>query len=153
MRKGLLLAAIHTLLALGTAGKYLYDRASLPRVWARTAPYDPDMPIRGRYVRMTLEVAPVNLTELYGSAVLSVANGKLTATSAPDGEPVMRRDDTKRYLLNMPLAYFLPEHVPDPSVRAQGEELWAEVSVPPKGPPRPVRLGVKRGDGPIVPLP
>ncbi|NTV73436.1 MAG: hypothetical protein HGA66_04435 [Holophaga sp.] len=53
--------------------------------------------------------------------------------------------------LDEPLAYFIPEHVPDPSRRGPGEELWVEVTLPRKGPPRPIRLGVKR-DGVIVPI-
>jgi hypothetical protein len=55
-------------------------------------------------------------------------------------------------LLRPPLVYFVPEHVEDPSRRPQGEELWVEVTLPKKGPPRPIRLGVKKGDGPITPL-
>jgi hypothetical protein len=43
------------------------------------------------------------------------------------------------------------EHIPDPS-RLQGEELWAEVTIPKKGLPRPIRLGVKKGTDPIIPL-
>lgn len=42
------------------------------------------------------------------------------------------------------LAFFIPERVPDPSLRAAGEELWVEVTLPRKGPLRPIRLGVKR---------
>ena len=49
------------------------------------------------------------------------------------------------------LAFFIPEHVPDPSVRAPGEELWVEVTLPRKGAPRPIRLGVKK-DGVLTPL-
>ena len=52
---------------------------------------------------------------------------------------------------NEPLAFFIPEHVPDPSFRAPGEELWAEVTLPRKGPPRPIRLAVKK-DGVLTPL-
>lgn len=48
--------------------------------------------------------------------------------------------------------YFLPEHSPDPSRRPQGEELWMEATIPRKGPPRPIRLGVKKG-GVLTPLP
>lgn len=48
--------------------------------------------------------------------------------------------------------FFIPEHVPDPSVRPTGETLWAEVTLPRRGPPRPIRLGVKRGDNPVEPL-
>jgi hypothetical protein len=50
-----------------------------------------------------------------------------------------------------PLAYFIPEHVPDPSRRPAGEELWVEVTVPRAGAPRPIRLGVKK-DGVLTPL-
>jgi hypothetical protein len=49
------------------------------------------------------------------------------------------------------LAFLIPEHVPDPSIRPDGEELWAEVTIPRKGAPRPIRLGVKK-DGVLTPL-
>lgn len=49
--------------------------------------------------------------------------------------------------------FFIPEHVPDPSLRPAGETLWAEVTLPRRGPPRPIRLGIKRGDGPVEPMP
>jgi hypothetical protein len=52
-----------------------------------------------------------------------------------DGEPVV--------------PFFIPEHARDPSRRAPGESLWVEVTLPERGPPRPIRLGVRRGDGPI----
>jgi hypothetical protein len=42
------------------------------------------------------------------------------------------------------VAFFIPEHADDPSRRAFGEDLWVEVTLPRKGPPRPIRLGVKR---------
>jgi hypothetical protein len=29
---------------------------------------------------------------------------------------------------------------------------WAEVTIPKKGLPRPIRLGMKKGDGAIIPL-
>jgi hypothetical protein len=45
-----------------------------------------------------------------------------------------------------PVAFFLPEHAVDPSVRRAGEELWVEVTVPKRGPPRPIQLAVKRGE-------
>lgn len=46
--------------------------------------------------------------------------------------------------LREPLAFFIPEHVPDPSRREKGEELWVEVTLPKRGPLRPIRLGVKK---------
>ena len=54
-------------------------------------------------------------------------------------------------ILQEPLAYFIPEHVADPSRLAANEELWVEVTLPKKGPLRPIRLGVKRG-GVLTPL-
>jgi hypothetical protein len=39
-----------------------------------------------------------------------------------------------------PVAFFLPEHAADPSRLSPGKELWVEVSVPRKGPPRPIQL-------------
>jgi hypothetical protein len=47
--------------------------------------------------------------------------------------------------------FFISEHVSDPSRRPPGEELWVEVSVPPRGAPRPIRLAVKK-DGALTPL-
>jgi len=32
-----------------------------------------------------------------------------------------------------------------------GEEMWVEVTVPAKGPPRPLRVGIKK-DGVITPM-
>ena len=55
------------------------------------------------------------------------------------------------WTLREPVAFFIPEHVPDPSRRSTGEELWVEVSVPRSGPPRPIRLAVKK-NGVLTPL-
>lgn len=49
------------------------------------------------------------------------------------------------------IAFFIPEHIPDPSIRAAGEELWAEVTMPRTGAPRPIRLAVKK-NGVLTPL-
>jgi hypothetical protein len=55
-------------------------------------------------------------------------------------------------VLDEPVAFFIPEHIPDPSRRPPGEQLWVEASIPKKGKPRPIILGVKKDDGPIAPL-
>jgi hypothetical protein len=62
------------------------------------------------------------------------------------------RGDKKLSVLDKRVAFFISEHIPDPSRRQPGEELWVEVTIPKKGPPRPIRLGVKQGDSPIVPI-
>jgi hypothetical protein len=51
----MILAAIQLALALSVTAKFAYDRSSLPRVWVKAAPYDPSLPLRGRYVRLMLQ--------------------------------------------------------------------------------------------------
>jgi hypothetical protein len=120
--KGLLLAAIQCLMVLSLSGKLLLDRVSCPRVWVRTAPWDPALPIRGRYLSLQLSPDP--------------AAPYFTQTS---GQRVL---------------FFVPEHaLPFEELRSRrgAPELWAEVTIPKKGPPRPIRLALKR-DGSFVPI-
>ena len=112
--RGIALAVLQCLLVLSVAGKYAWDREHLPRAWVKTAPVDPNRPIRGRYVSLRL-----------------VPSGMVTLADS--------------------VAYFIPEHAGDVTRLKPGEELWVEVSVPPSGAPRPLRLGVKR-DGVLTPL-
>ena len=60
--------------------------------------------------------------------------------------------DEKVAILSPSVAFFIPEHIPDPSLRGHGEQLWVEATIPKKGPPRPIRLGVTKDSGPITPL-
>jgi hypothetical protein len=158
-RAGIALAIVHVLLV-GTLGlKLLADRARLPRAWARTLPFDPNLPIRGRYVRLRLEVPLADVPGTarageYRKVRLRAAGDRLQGVLEDDGPLPVRLDSTADGLvggLDDPVAFFIPEHIPDPSVRPTGEELWAEVTVPSRGPPRPIRLGVRR-DGILTPL-
>jgi hypothetical protein len=158
-RAGIALAIVHVLLV-GTLGlKLLADRAWLPRAWARTLPFDPNLPIRGRYVRLRLEV-PLSDGSYsarageYRRVRLQTAGDRLEGILDDGGPLRVRVDSTADGLvagLDDPVAFFIPEHIPDPSVRPTGEELWAEVTVPRRGPPRPIRLAVRR-DGALKPL-
>jgi hypothetical protein len=157
VRKGLLVALLHVLIVCSPGGKLLVDRATHPRVWARTGPVDPDSPLRGRYVQLRIESD-------HTSALPSAYGTRVTA-AVRDGQLVFLPSDTDTGLtahtfevrgrtvavLDQPLAFFIPEHVPDPSRRADGEELWVEVTLPRKGAPRPIRLAVKK-DGVLTPL-
>jgi hypothetical protein len=168
-KKGVILALVHLALVTTLAGKLVADRARYPRVWVKTVPYDPDLPIRGRYVRLQLEVkadAGFSAKEYEKSSGGGVSaarfwrNGDLLVR---DGELVVVPNDTggtpvevlfgqeTRARLSESVAYFIPEHVPDPSMRKPDEQLWVEVTVPRKGPPRPIQLGVKK-DGKIEPI-
>jgi len=158
-RAGIALAIVHVLLV-GTLGlKLLADRARLPRAWARTVPFDPNLPIRGRYVRLRLEVPLADGSDTarageYRKARLQAAGDRLQGVLEDDGPVLVRLDSTAGGLvagLEDPVAFFIPEHIPDPSLRPTGEQLWAEVTVPSRGPPRPIRLGVRR-DAVLTPL-
>jgi hypothetical protein len=121
-QKALILAAVQCLMVLSLTGKLFYDRATCPRVWVRTAPWDPNLPIRGRYLSLQLVPEP--------------------------GAPYRDRTEHERVL------FFVPEHAlpfEEARFRANAPELWAEVTIPRKGPPRPIRLGIKK-DGQIEPI-
>jgi hypothetical protein len=164
LARGLALAAVHAALVAGMGGKFLYDRAQYPRLWVETAPYDPDMPIRGRYVSIALRVdadraaprpgadrAPnmfMARLELRGDRLAAVqddSKGRHWITNRGCGE-------RNCWQLAQRLAYFIPEHARDPSRQPAGTTLWAEVTLPPTGAPRPIRLGLKKGDGAIEPI-
>jgi len=158
LRKGLTVALLHVLLVSSLAAKLIVDRAMRPRVWARTAPFDPDLPLRGRYVRLRLESAdPVQPSISFDTMAVSLSarDGvlELLPASTDTGltARVVERAGRKAVVLDQPVAYFIPEHVPDPSIRADGEELWVEVTLPARGAPRPIRLGVKK-NGVLTPL-
>jgi hypothetical protein len=159
MRKGLIVGALHVAIVASLGAKLLVDRATRPRVWARTAPFDPNLPIRGRYVRLRVEASrPADASAGDSQLVpiaLTVEDGHLTAARDPQSTKTYarfdRRDGAPIAVLFEPVAYFIPEHATDPSIRQPGEELWVEVTVPRAGAPRPIRLGVKK-DGGITPL-
>ncbi|HEX2768708.1 MAG TPA: hypothetical protein VHN12_05450 [Geobacteraceae bacterium] len=167
--KGIVIAALHVGLVASLGGKLLYDRDTRPRAWAQAAPYDPDLPIRGRYVSLQLTVEPkgigepnpgpgwqppqaVSLRSEGGWLVADPLPGKRGYNPSATHLRFIQRQGEKLAVLDKPVPFFIPEHIPDPSRRAPGEELWVEVTIPKKGPPRPIRLGVRKGDSPIVPL-
>jgi hypothetical protein len=175
-KTSLAVLVIQILLVVSIAGKYLYQRLTCPRVWTRTAMYDPELIMRGRYLSMRLEVDACQRTPssagqggfppdidggvtsmvngqqgIQFSAKLVVAQNKLiairmpksTASSsdqiffAPAGCPC----DTVRLL--EPVNFYIPEHAISPLPVKSGQELWVEVTVLPKGPPRPIHLALK----------
>jgi hypothetical protein len=139
---------LQCLIALSLFGKYSLDRDRLPRVWAKAAPVDPNMPIRGRYLSIRLQVdASPQMAGAYNDGPLSIRDNHLFVDrdGAPFGSSghvrIMRFGD--KWALAEPVAFFLPEHAADPSRTPAGKEMWVEVSVPRKGPPRPIRLEVR----------
>ena len=53
--------------------------------------------------------------------------------------------------IDEPVDFYIAEHAVDPTPVKQGQELWIEVTVPPKGPPRPIQMALKQ-DGAWKPL-
>ncbi len=159
-RAGVALAMVHVAL-IGLLGlKLLADRSAMPRAWARTLPYDPSLPIRGRYVRLSLEMPLASRSgNADGKGSLAVRleaeDGRLQAVadggSGGRAATLAAGAGVPRAVLVEPVAFFIPEHIPDPSVRLPGEELWAEVTIPRRGPPRPIRLAVRK-NGALTPL-
>ena len=152
-------ALLHMLIILSLGGKLLMDRAVRPRVWVKTVSVDPDLPIRGRYLTLRLEArapwlnkASYQVDPFY--IKLTAENGELIASQSDSDSGVSvtnrfrSRVDSEYVVLDQPVAFFLPEHADVPTPRAwKGEELWAEVTLPREGPPRPIQLALKNSSG------
>lgn len=92
-------------------------------------------------------------------ARLTVNNNKLEVIRLPETESAPPAQmvaawpgascDTMR--LVSPVDFYIAEHATDPTRLNTGQELWIEVTVPPKGPPRPLQLALK-GNGAWKPL-
>ena len=161
------------------AAKYLYQRWTCPRVWTRSIAYEPQLPMRGRYLSLRLTVDGCESTlpsakaamfprDVNGAvtpgpysirgvpavsfpAELKVKDGKLLAmwiqneeeqgtglrVTAPPGV------GCQDFRLEDGVNYYIPENAADPTWLKPGKELWIEVTVPPKGPPRPLQLALK----------
>jgi hypothetical protein len=156
LAKGLAVGAAQLVLLAGIGAKFLWDRANYPRLWVETAPYDPVLPIRGRYVSIALRVeadrappdADADRAPNLFLARLEARGDRLVAVQDDDaGRHWIRSGrcgDRNCWLLAEPLAYFIPEHAVDPSRPQPGASLWAEVTLPPMGAPRPIRLELRK---------
>lgn len=169
--RAVILLVVQAAVVLSIAGKYLYERHTCPRVWVRTAQYDPNLPLRGRYLGLSLVVdscsLPPDTTNYYGPAASyaspqrramrwrvrpAVQNGKLIAVPASYAD---RPDQTQelnlwpnrncdRAVLADPVDYYIPDTAKTPFPLQHGQELWVEVTVPPQGPPRPIQLALSQ---------
>ncbi len=126
--KGLLLAAIQIVLVLSLGGKLLYDRITRPRVWVLTAVYDPDLPIRGRYLSERLRFPTEGFTykeattQYFNSwsenqqwAHLVLRNGQLIATEQGSGpgewvHVQKNADGTLVALSDDAILFFIPDN-------------------------------------------
>jgi uncharacterized membrane-anchored protein len=174
-KTSLVLLAIQLVIVGSIAVKYLYQRAHCPRVWVKTAMYDPEMFIRGRYMALQVTVdgcgvveqvraktaKPKSSTEEnfeleYGVQALpvklSVEGDRLVAKALP--EDVNRNEGERLWMrkgqpcteltLGKPVDFFLAEHADLPQAKDAQHDLWVEVTIPPKGPPRPIQVEVRK---------
>ena len=178
-QRAVVLLVVQAALVLSIAGKYLYERKTCPRVWVRAAQYDPNAPMRGRYLALQLAVdacglprdtahqlggfarpgVPGDATSWQWRVKPLVQNGKLVVVPASyDETPELTEDVTliahrpcDRAALSEAVEYFIADTAKGLPVLKKGEELWVEVTVPPLGPPRPIQLGMSK-DGAFAPL-
>jgi hypothetical protein len=172
------LLLIQLLLVSTIAAKYVYQRWRCPRVWVLAQGYDPELPMRGRYIQTQLRVdgcqstlpsakaaqfprdfsgavkpgpymvrpMPVNFR-----ADLKVENNRLIAVQVQGDESGMVGEEVSaipgapcdRMRLMTPVNYYISDTAKSPLPLKPGQELWLEVTVPPKGPPRPIQMALK----------
>jgi hypothetical protein len=161
-RKGLMLGAVQIAIVLSLGGKLLDDRAARPRVWVLCRVFDPELPIRGRYLAENLQMPAAGFSGLPGEnrsdrfvdqrwAYLAVEHSKLVAK--PDGGGAgmwvwlrQNPDGTVSAISQQPVLIFVPDNAQIPAL-ARGDQMWVEVTVPKQGPPRPIRLAIQKPDG------
>lgn len=166
MHKRLLLGALQIVLVLSLGAKLLYDRVTRPRVWVLTAVYDPELPIRGRYLSERLKIPSVGFTysgknvqnswfENRNWAYLEIRDGQLIAKSDGPGPGMWiylqkNPNGSVEAWSEEPVLVFIPDLADIPTLNP-GQEMWVEVTIPKQGQPRPIRIGIKK-DGVITPL-
>jgi len=82
---------------------------------------------------------------------LAVKDNKLIAICIPESDTSSPTQtiagnpgaSCEQMRLSQPVDFYIAEHATDPTGLHQGQELWIEVTVPPKGPPRPLQLALK----------
>jgi hypothetical protein len=189
MTRAIAVALIQILIVCSLGAKLLYDRRTRPRAWFKTERYDPDLPIRGRYLGLQVEVSdPRSPEELeskfanelaiqenqnrqyrtgqifnFGDECGSIALHGDTPTAIFDGSQLWdcpnlrfsrRRTPNETVLrVNEPILFFISDTAKDPSRLPTRDELWVLATIPGKGPPRPIALGIKKSGGTsITPL-
>ena len=158
---------------------YAWQRHTYPRVWTRAYGYDPQLPLRGRYLNLQVAVdgCPSTLPsarqaifprDVHGvikpgpyaiqplpavefSANLQVENGTLQALYISDEEQrasgqfvsAQSGGSCHAMRLSRPVDFFIADKAPALLPLKPDQELWIELTIPPKGPPRPIQLALK----------
>jgi hypothetical protein len=179
--KGVAVALIQVLIVCSLGAKLLYDRRTRPQAWFKTARYDPNLPIRGRYVSLQIELndsrSAEEVEKKFANEIGMMQNGQgrnnfsrfssfgreCGSIKVRDGVPFAEFDDSAstwncdnltfdrwrpdsetRIRLAEPILFFISDTAKDPTGLNRGEDLWVLATIPRKGPPRPIALGVKK---------
>lgn len=92
-------------------------------------------------------------------ATLKVGKDKLVAIRVPESDArstentvqAIAGSSCQDFRLLTPVDFYIAEHAANPASVKPGQELWIEVTIPPKGPPRPIQLALKQ-NGAWTPL-
>jgi hypothetical protein len=84
--------------------------------------------------------------ELRGSQLFAEQQG----SGAGEWVIIRKMQDSIVAVSEEPVVIFIPDTASAPVLKPD-EEMWVEVTVPAKGPPRPIRMGIKK-DGVITPV-
>lgn len=188
LAKATVVALIQVLIVCSLGAKLLYDRHTRPQAWFLAERYDPNLPIRGRYLSLQIEVndprSPEELQQRFGNEIRMWESQQTQSrfrfyefgkecgsVVVRAGIPVAEFDNgpnwdcenlaftrrtvnsTTRLKISEPILFFISDTAKDPSHLQTGEELWVLATIPRKGPPRPVALGIKKqGNTAITPL-
>jgi hypothetical protein len=176
LTKGVVVALIQVLIVCSLGAKLLYDRRTRPQAWFLTQRYDPNLPIRGRYLSLQLEVkdprSPEEVQQKFASEIQMYQNQRFStfygfgqecgSVGLHDGSPVAEFEGGPAYSCDNvtfqrwnrngqtvlrvmePVLFFIPDTAKDPTPLARGDELWVLATIPRKGPPRPIALGMKK---------
>ena len=84
-------------------------------------------------------------------ARIAVKDNKLIAIRVPESDTSTPTQSVAAWpgaacdqmRITQPVDFYIAEHATDPTRLKAGQELWIEVTLPPKGPPRPLQLRSK----------
>lgn len=119
--------------------------STLPSAKAAQFPRD----VNGAAVAGPYGIRPADMVEFNGE--LKVANNKLVAVKIEDpgkadtGQLIAAWPGTQcdEMRLEKPVDFFIADRAQSPVPVKRSQELWIEVTLPPKGPPRPLQMALK----------
>jgi hypothetical protein len=123
-KTSIILLVIQLALVSSIAAKYLYQRSTCPRVWTRTAAFDPNMVMRGRYLslRLTVDGCQSTLPSAFDAVFPRNADG----TTRPNGFTVKSEYPVRfRAKLKVQGNKLLAIRIPEADLTSKGVEVMA----------------------------